>query len=352
MFEKKIDFNFKITQEVINKISFIDGFKGKWEAGENKNSRYLNELKRMATIESIGSSTRIEGATLSDKEVAQLIQQVKITEFKTRDEEEVFGYYDVLDIIFENYETLDLTENNIKQLHGLLLKYSSKDQRHRGEYKQLNNQVVANYPGGLQRTIFKTTLPHLTEKEMSEMIQWVNEKSEQKDIHPLIIIGLFIYEFLSIHPFQDGNGRLSRLLTTLLLLRHNYPFIQYLSLEHIIEERKKDYYSALMNGQQNRNTDDEIINEWILFFLNCLELLIRKLEIKIAYSAVKSIHLNDRHQQIKVLIENRNSVKLNDIVTALKDISVNTIKKDLKFLLNENIIERIGNGKASAYLLK
>ena len=352
MFEKKIDFNFKITQEVINKISFIDGFKGKWEAGENKNSRYLNELKRMATIESIGSSTRIEGATLSDKEVAQLIQQVKITEFKTRDEEEVFGYYDVLDIIFENYETLDLTENNIKQLHGLLLKYSSKDQRHRGEYKQLTNQVVANYPGGLQRTIFKTTLPHLTEKEMSEMIQWVNEKSEKKDIHPLIIIGLFIYEFLSIHPFQDGNGRLSRLLTTLLLLRHNYPFIQYLSLEHIIEERKKDYYSALMNGQQNRNTNDEIIHEWILFFLNCLELLIRKLEIKIAYSAVKSIHLNDRHQQIKILIENRNSVKLNDIVTALKDISVNTIKKDLKFLLNENIIERIGNGKASAYLLK
>ena len=186
---------------------------------------------------------------------------MKITAFKTRDEQEVFGYYEALDLILDHAKEIDLSEAYIKQLHGILLRYSDKDQRHRGGYKMLSNQVVANYPDGSQRVIFNTTAPHLTETQMYEMVGWVGDALEAGTIHPLLVVGLFIYEFLSIHPFQDGNGRLSRLMTTLLLLKMGYDFAQYVSLENIIEQRKADYYRALMAGQQYRSTEKEVIGE-------------------------------------------------------------------------------------------
>lgn len=240
MHTSKLDFDSKTMQKVIQSIGKIDAFKGRWGSIEKKSDRYLRELRKIATIESIGSSTRIEGSVLTDEEVQQLVNNIKVTEFKSRDEEEVFGYYEVLDIILDNAPSIELSESYILQLHTILLKYSSKDQRHKGAYKNLPNSVVANYPDGNQRTIFNTTAPHLTQKEMQEMIDWVNTSLQQSTVHPLLVIGLCVYEFLSIHPFQDGNGRLSRLLTTFLLLKTGYGFAQYISFEHIIEDRKKN----------------------------------------------------------------------------------------------------------------
>ncbi|KQC10057.1 MAG: hypothetical protein APR54_12335, partial [Candidatus Cloacimonas sp. SDB] len=257
MFTSKLDFDFETNQKIISKISKIDLFKGKWETIAGKESRYLKELKRIATIESIGSSTRIEGVTLNDKEIENLLHNIKVTKFVTRDEQEVVGYYETLNIIFDDFKSIGFSENYISQLHGILLKESDKDQRHRGKYKSLSNKVVATYPDGKQKIIFNTTEPHLVKKEMSDLVEWVNSQFSEGILHPLIIISAFVYEFLSIHPFQDGNGRLSRLLTTLLLLKYDYDFIQYISFEHIIEERKKDYYKALKEGQKNRNTKKE-----------------------------------------------------------------------------------------------
>lgn len=157
--DKKLQFGFKEMQQIVKQIGFIDSFKGQWTAIEQKENRYLKELRYMATIESIGSSTRIEGATLTDKEVEKLLKSVKVSKFKSRDEQEVVGYYEALDIILDNYDSIKLSESYIKQLHGILLKHSGKDTRHRGQYKNLSNQVVANYPGGKQVTIFKTTEP-------------------------------------------------------------------------------------------------------------------------------------------------------------------------------------------------
>ncbi len=202
-------------------------------------------MRKIATIESIGSSTRIEGETLTDQEVKELLKDIKITKLKTRDEQEVIGYYEVLELIYDNYADIRLSENYIKQLHQMLLKYSIKDERYRGTYKFLTNKVVATHPTGEQRTIFATTEPAWVATEMQELTEWTNEQLEYKSIHPLIIIASFIYDFLSIHPFQDGNGRLSRLLTTLCLLQNNYSFIQYISLENHIEQNKKAYYEAL-----------------------------------------------------------------------------------------------------------
>ena len=266
MLTLKISFNINTMQKIIQSVGKIDAFKGKWSGIENKNDRYLRELRKIATIESIGSSTRIEGAILTDEEVQFLIKNIKIVSFKNRNQEEVFGYYEALNLILDNAHNINLSESYIKQLHSILLKYSSKDQRHKGEYKNLPNTVVANYPDGTQRAIFNTTAPHLTQKEMQEMIDWVNTSFKEKTVHTLLVIGLCVYEFLSMHPFQDGNGRLSRLITTLLLLKEDYGFAQYISLEHIIEERKREYYQALLHAQKEMGSENEIISEWMLFF--------------------------------------------------------------------------------------
>ncbi|MCU0451348.1 MAG: Fic family protein [Bernardetiaceae bacterium] len=249
-FIQQLSFDFATNQKVLQLIGLIDGFRGKWNITERQENRYLKELRKIATIESVGSSTRIEGATLTNEEVGQLLRDLKITKLQSRDEQEVIGYYQVLELIYEHPADLRLTESYLKQLHQLLLKHSHKDKRHRGGYKSLPNHVVATYPTGEQRTIFATTAPALVKAEMQELLAWVNEQLSQGHIHPLVVVGSFVYDFLSIHPFQDGNGRLSRLLTTLCLLQCGYGFVQYVSFEHHMEQNKKAYYEALMSGQK------------------------------------------------------------------------------------------------------
>src|SRR3989304_2490919 len=291
--KQKLEFTGDVFQQIMKQLSIIDRFKGNWESVELKHSKHLKELRKIATIESIGSSTRIEGATLTDAEVEKLLKSVKITKLTTREQQEVVGYYDTLQIILNNYKDIDLSERYIHQLHGILLKHSGKDQSHKGKYKTLSNHVVTNYPDGTQRTIFRTTEPALTAKEMEELLFWVNERFEKSDMHPVIITAAFVYEFLSIHPYQDGNGRLSRLLTTLLLMKLDYQFIQYVSFEHVIESRKDDYYRALIEGQKNRYKKEERIEKWVLFFLECLVELIKRLEVKYeTYRDRKSTRLN------------------------------------------------------------
>ncbi|MDL2331052.1 Fic family protein [Odoribacter sp. OttesenSCG-928-A06] len=325
----KLSFDFQTTQRLINIIGRIDSFKGNWNAIEIKENVYLKELKRIATIESIGSSTRIEGATLTDKEVKELLNNIKITKLTSRDEQEIMGYYDTLDLIFDAYQDMPLTESNIKSLHSTLLKYSDKDYRHKGNYKQLSNKVVATYPDGSQRLIFNTTEPHLVSKELEDLLIWTNDLLHSQEIHPLIVAGTFIYEFLSIHPFQDGNGRLSRLLTTLLLLRNGYPFIQYISFENLIEQKKKEYYQVLIDGQKNRYTDNERVDKWLLFFMEALEVLTKRLEEKYNTYKTKGGYLNSRQKDIVAFIREHQPLKVGDISKSFKEISINTIKKRL-----------------------
>lgn len=350
--ESKLVFDFKTNQQIIKKIAFIDSFKGKWTGLEVSESIYLKELKQIATIESIGSSTRIEGSTMTDKEVKNLINSVKITSFKTRDEQEVFGYYEVLNLILDTHEAVEIKENHIHHLHKSLLQVSSKDKSHRGRYKQLSNKVVANYPEGHQKIIFNTTEPFLVKGEMENLIQWTNKNFENEELHPLITIGTFVYEFLSIHPYQDGNGRLSRLLTTLLLLKNGYDFMQYASMEIEIEKRKKDYYKALMNGQKNRGTEKEIINDWILFFLDTLSATIKKLEDRYAKIKDKKSYLNGRQKEILEFIKNNEPVKISDVIGTLKDSTSYTLKKDMKYLLDEGFVKKMGKARATIYLMK
>ncbi len=352
LINEKLNFSLKTSQQILKKISFIDTFKGKWNILETKENRYLQELRKIATIESIGSSTRIEGVKLTDKEIEKIISNIKIDKLKTRDEQEVAGYWETLDTIIDNYSDIELTENFVKQLHSILMKYSQKDERHKGKYKQLTNKVVATYPDGTQRIIFKTTEPHLVDKEMLDLIIWTNDSFSEAEHHPLIIISVFVYEFLSIHPFQDGNGRLSRLLTTLLLLQQEYLFVQYVSFEKVIENSKKEYYKALMEGQKNRYTNKERVDDWVLYFLDSMLILIKRLEKKYEIYKDTKIYLNDRQKAIRDLIIKHQPVRISDLMKHLTEFSRNTIKKDLTYLRNENIIETIGKNKGTLYLMK
>lgn len=351
-FIQKLNFDFTTNQRVLQLIGYIDGFKGKWNNVENRKNRYLKELRKIATIESIGSSTRIEGAALSDKEVQELLNNIKISKLKTRDEQEVIGYYEVLELIYNNFSDIKLSESYIKQLHQMLLRHSNKDERHRGGYKHLSNKVVATYPTGEQRTIFATTEPALVEGEMRELIDWTNQQLEQKSIHPLIVVGNFIYDFLSIHPFQDGNGRLSRLLTTLCMLQNDYAFIQYISFESHIEQNKKEYYEALMIGQKNRGTENERIDKWLLFFLESLNTVTQKLEQKYDVFKSKGGYLNERQKQLKEFITNNQPIKVSDLAKQFTEIQLSTLKKDLQYLRDEQVLTMIGKGKGSVYVIK
>ena len=349
-YEKKLQFSYDVNQKILNLISDIDMFKGKWSILENESVSYLNKLRNIATIQSVGSSTRIEGATLSDQEIKALIADLEVNKIETRDEQEVVGYYDALELIFENYLVIELTENYIKQLHGVLLRYSAKDDRQRGIYKKLTNKVVATYPDGTQKVVFNTTEPHLVPNEMGNLIAWTNQRFKDRSLHPLLVIGLLIYEFLSIHPFHDGNGRLSRLLTTLLLLRQDYNFIKYVSFEHLIEARKRRYYATLMECQQYRGSDREIINVWILFFLESLRSLATKLEAKIQQvDAQSKPYLSSRQKEIVEFIRNNEPCKISDIHSNFPNVSIHTLKKDLKYLVEISILGKTGQRKGTVY---
>jgi Fic family protein len=352
MLKQKLAFDFTTTQLIIQKIARIEQFRGEWKQVDHDENRYLKELRRIATIESIGSSTRIEGSTLTDAEVATLLRNLKVARLERRDEQEVVGYYDTLETILDNYANIDLTVSNMHALHSLLLKYTGKDVRQRGRFKEVANQIVATYPDGTIRTIFTPTEPFLVEKEMQESLDWVQSTLESGAVHPLLVIALFIYEFLSIHPYHDGNGRLSRLLTNLLLLKTGYKFVVYISLEHVVEHRKKAYYQALMDGQKDRRTPTENVAPWVIFFLDSLLELIDRLDRKLVEFRRLGGYLNERQKRLVEYISVHAPMKSSDLVLAFPEINPETLKKDLQYLVRELAVERLGQGRGTVYIVK
>lgn len=305
----------------------------------------------MATIQSIGASTRIEGSTMTDEEVASLINNLKIENLASRDQQEVAGYYATLDLILEQHPYIPISESNIKALHKQLLQYSHKDEHHRGNYKQLSNQVVATLPDGTQRIIFRTTDPAQVQPEMEAAINWFSFQLAGDDLHPLLAIGAFVYEFLTIHPFQDGNGRLSRLLTTLLLLRNEYEFIEYVSLENEVERRKSAYYNSLMRAQRKRYSEEEVVSSWMLFFLDALHTLTQKLDRKTdQFRESETLYLNPRQEQILAIVREQAPLGVKGVEEALPAMSRNTIKYDLGRLVEAGMLRRRGKGRGTVYM--
>ncbi|MDR3327625.1 MAG: Fic family protein [Prevotellaceae bacterium] len=346
MENKVFNFDINIDWNLINLISEIDRFDSGWIAIERREGQSLKQLKTIATIRSIGASNRIEGNKMTDEEIDIFLKNIDISRLTDRDKQEVAGYFDTLYMISESYQNIDISENNIKNLHNILMKYSTKDNWHKGNYKQHNNAVEATFPNGMRQIIFQTTeAGFATDDAVRQLIAWYNAENE---IHSLIKTAVFVYDFLSIHPFQDGNGRLSRLLSTLLLLKTGYKWIQYVSFEHEIESRKNEYYQALRGCQAQR--PNENISAWVLFFLNALKNIREQLMRKLQQNGLE-MQLSPREKSILTLIQNHSGIKSGEIAEKLA-IPNPTVKRILSDLHNKNLIEKFGNGRNTCYLAK
>jgi Fic family protein len=338
-----------VTQELLALLSEIDEFKGAWRALGTIAPERLNALRHVATIESIGSSTRIEGSKLTDREVERLLGKLEIKRFCSRDEQEVAGYADVMETVFRSWSDIPVTENLIKQLHRDLLAYSDKDERHRGNYKTLRNDVGAfDAAGKMIGIVFETATPFDTPQRMTELVAWLNEARELRRLHPLLVIAVFIVVFLAIHPFQDGNGRLSRVLTTLLLLQAGYAYVPYSSLESVIENSKEGYYLALRQTQTTVRTDAPNWQPWLLFFMRALQQQKRRLAVKVEREKNALAVLPELAVKILDYVRDQGRVTTRDIVRE-HGASPNTLKATFASLVEKGLLVRHGAGRSIWY---
>jgi Fic family protein len=341
----------EITPEILLLIAEIDEFKGAWRALGNLAPDTLVQLQKVATIESIASSTRIEGSKLSDREVERLLSNLQIQQFNTRDEQEVAGYAELMTNIFQNFGNIPLSENFIKQLHSQLLRYSDKDQWHKGSYKKLNNHVVAIDTNGKQiGIVFETASPFDAPAKMQELVTWTQEQLIEGRLHPLLIIAIFVVCFLAIHPFQDGNGRLSRALTTYLLLKTGYHYVSYSSLEAVIEQEKQAYYLSLRQTQTTLNLAHTHWQPWITFFLKSLKRQKDNLDIKISREQILLTLMPETAHSIMEVLRSRGRITMGGL-EQMTSINRNTLRKNLEILVKNKQIQQNGQGKGTWYSL-
>ena len=342
----------QITPELLGMVARVDEFKGAWRALGTLAPERLSALRRVATIESIGSSTRIEGSRLSDREVERLLSNLDIQSFATRDEQEVAGYAELMDLVFSSWRDIPFTENHLKQLHQILLRHSEKDVRHRGEYKTVSNSVAAFNEQGVQiGIVFQTASPFDTPRLMAELVAWVQAERESRRLHPLLVIAVFVVVFLEIHPFQDGNGRLSRVLTTLLLLQSGYAYVPYSSLESVVELNKEAYYMALRQTQGTIRTGAPDWQPWLVFFLRSLVEQVRRLEAKVERERQVLAALPELALRIIEFAREHGRVRMGEAVL-LTGASRNTLKEHFRALVRRGCLNQHGAGRGVWYDLR
>lgn len=338
-----------LSQNILAQIAKIDQFQGLWQGSLRLSPQILGRLKAWVIITSTGASTRIEGSKMTDEEIARFLRGLKTRPPKSRDEQEVAGYADLIGRIFDNWKTITLSENWIQTFHEILLQFSEKDEAHKGKYKDSPNTVIMENKQREQVVLFDPTPPHLVKKEMLEAIEWANEQLKTRAVHPILVIANFIFEFLAIHPFMDGNGRISRALTNLLLLRAGYGYVPYVSLDLLIENTKADYYLALRATQKNHKTEHEDITPWMTYFLNTL---IKQTEEarKLMENDQPEKLLSEKQMEVYRLFNDGRILGVADVVTLLKcEMQRETIKQALSRLVKLKLLERIGQARSTRY---
>jgi Fic family protein len=337
-----------LPASVWQKIAKIDELKGQWIGGVKLGPQVLGRLKKSVLVTSTGASTRIEGAKLSDEDIEKLMKGIDIQQFSDRDKQEVQGYYELLKNVFDSWDRLKCTEGLIKHFHRDLLKYVDKDTRHRGEYKKQENQVhMIDEAGQSVGILFDTTPAYLTPKEMQELVEWAQAAINNQSFHPLLIVANFLVQFLQIHPFQDGNGRLSRVLTNLLMLQAGYAYMPYSSHEKIVEDNKPEYYLALRQSQKTFKTDQETIVPWLEFFL---DVTLHQSRIALELFSEENVEKLLSPRQLEVWQYMQEAIEVTP-----KELSENlgipriTINQVLDRLLDLKKIERLGLGRGTRY---
>lgn len=337
-----------VSANIISKIGQIDELKGKWITGAQLSPQVLGRLKRSVLITSTGASTRIEGARLSDEDVEKMMRGISIQKFTDRDKQEVKGYYELLENVFNSWKTLRFNEGTVKHFHSELLKHVDKDQRHRGDYKKQENKVhMVNEAGESMGVLFDTTPAYLTPKEMQELIEWTDIALKEKKYHVLLIVANFLVEFLKIHPFQDGNGRLSRVLTNLLLLKEGYEYMPYVSHEKLVEDNKPEYYIALRKSQKTIGSKTEDITPWLEFFFTILIEQAKMAEELLSKKNIEKL-LSEKQLTVWQYLQEVEEVSTGELVKKTKILRA-TVKQALDRLLQFKKIERIGLGRSARY---
>lgn len=347
---QKFDHRIKHPEpHIVALLAEIDGIRGEFKSGLRMTPQAITNLRKSTLITSAGASTRIEGAKLTDEEVDKVMQGLAVSKFADRDSQEVQGYLETLQNVFDSFQTLPLRESVITSLHNQLLKYSNKDDTHRGGYKKKENTVgVLGPDGNVARIMFETTPAYLTPKEMQELVDWTIDAFEKNRFHPLLIIANFIVEFLKIHPFEDGNGRLSRVLTNLLLLRSGYQFVQYVSHEQIVERRKDEYYIALRKSQETFQTDHDTISPWLNFFLSVVKEQATKALSYLEEEKVEDT-LSPKQFEVWRYLSSVGEAAPGDIAKATGIVPV-TVSQALDRLIELGKVKRIGRGRGTRYV--
>jgi len=337
-----------LPQSIWELLNKIDEIKGRWIGGATLNPQALGRLKKSTLITSTGASTRIEGAKLSDEDVEKLMRGLTMQKFADRDKQEVKGYYELLNNVFETWKNIPFSESTIKHFHNKLLKHVEKDKLHKGEYKRVENKVhMIDEAGNSIGILFDTTPAYLTPKEMLELTEWTGQALAEKEIHPLLVIGNFLVEFLNIHPFQDGNGRLSRTLTNLLMLKNGYPYMPYISHEKLIEDNKADYYVTLRRSQKTIKTKGENVVPWLEFFLH---ILLEQAKQAIDLLSKENIDplLSPKQLSVWKYLESVSEASPGEISKAT-GVSRPTVSQALNVLMRLKKIKRIGQGRTTRY---
>jgi Fic family protein len=344
-FSKRIS---QIPSVIVSKIAKIDELKGRWITGARLSPQVLGRLKRSVLITSTGASTRIEGARLSDEDIEKLMRGINIQKFTNRDKQEAQGYYELLEDVFNSWKNLKFNESLIKHFHLELLKYVDKDETHRGEYKKGENKVqMIDEDGQSIGILFDTSPAYLTPSQMQKLVEWTQKALAENKFHPLLIIGNFLVEFLKIHPFTDGNGRLSRVLTNMLLLQAGYVYMPYVSHEKLVEDNKPDYYIALRRSQKTIRTKNENVIDWLNFFL---DIVLKQSQMAVELLSKENIEkiLSEKQLIVWQYIEKIEETSTGDITKNTK-IARPTVKQTLDVLLRLKKIERLGLGRSARY---
>ncbi len=335
--------NCTIDTEILGYIAKIHEYKGRQELFVRQKKDKLDKLVEIATIQSTESSNKIEGIVSTNTRIKQLVRDK--TSPQNRDEKEIMGYRDVLNIVHENYEHIPITPNYILQLHKRLCQYANPD--FGGKFKNVQNYIVANLPDGTSRTLFTPLSPVETPNAMQELCEAFNRAIDLGEIEPLLLIINFIKDFLCIHPFNDGNGRMSRLLTTLLLYRSGFVVCKYISLEKKIEKTKGNYYDALEQSSENWKEGKNDNTPFVKYLLGIILSAYRDFEERLI--------LIDGKLTATEIIEKNISGRIgkftkSDLQEGCPSLSRQAIEKALKQLCNSGKIERKGSGPKTFYV--
>ena len=340
-YSKLISLN--IPANMYDLISKIYEYKGKQELYVANFSDVLDKMIEVAKIQSTKSSNAIEGISTNDTRLEELMN--KKSEPKNRNEKEIYGYREVLDIIHENYENIEFTKNNILTLHNRLYSYS--EENHNGKFKTMDNSIVETNALGEKKVRFQPVSAFETENYIEKMISAYNEALRLK-IPPLLLIPTVIHDFLCIHPFADGNGRISRLLTLLLLYKNGFFVGKYISLEMIIEETKDIYYEELQASSENWHSGTNNNLPFIKYMLSVIYKAYSECDERFKLISEKS--LTSAERVMKVFENSLEPLSKSDIAILCPDISKRTIERALKELKDRGLIKQLGSGRSTKYI--